>query len=224
MASWSAFSFSGWAPFESYGEGRMEHYFLGRNADLINGKTLEMTRETPMYQRQGLERAGYNPLLAVSNPSPVVGSSSPAFSGGTSTAGAGRFLDYAAQKAQIRLTDAQARRVEAEIGVDAWRPVTVSRSDAAGFGTKILGKLGLNLHNSKATSFTLFYNPVTGELKNPYNGMGVNDSQGNTAQDFHGSKEVRRVVDSFIRPENKEQPKKDNDFSGDSWLMKMKGY
>lgn len=173
----------GWSTFSS-GQSRTKYATKKALQNQIKLQTWQAT-QLPALTRQGLESAGYNPLLAIGgNDFAHGGSVSGSFEEPSS---GGSRLDLLGAKsvlADIKLKEAQADRTRSEVGVDAWRPVHVSRSEAAHFGVNLLQQLGINLGTNNAESFTLFYNPITQELRNPFTGDGANAGSANTAEEI----------------------------------------
>lgn len=186
----------GWSHEQSYTK------LLQRRAkELQQWQALEM----PTLEREGLEKAGYNPLLAIGGLSGAVGGTVPG--GGGSPGGNGdnpvkSYLDAKQLAANIDLTKANTDRVRAEVGVDAWRPVHVSRAEASHYGVKLLNKLGINLSTNKSASFTLFYNPITKELRNPFTGDGASTEHANTAEDVSSLSTIKSAVENTDVPIN----------------------
>lgn len=135
MSLFSAFGFSGFDPLGSLGEGLLNQHFARQQADYtsaLNYKYAQQSAlELPSLQRQGLERAGYNPLLAVMNggvAAPMMGNGSSAMSHVTGSGTGGFDADaFGASKQSMRLHRALADTAVA----DAASAKAMSKADIA---------------------------------------------------------------------------------------------
>lgn len=114
MASFSAFGFSGWDPLGSFGQGVLSNYFGKKSAKQALFQQIGLAKwqakNMPSWQKEGLIKAGYNPLLALD----TVGSQAlpSAFTGwmpsvGTDTVGGFDNQSFASQKAAKSLKQSE---------------------------------------------------------------------------------------------------------------------
>lgn len=192
MATFSAMGFGGWDPLGSFAEGSLSNWFGNENADRAQERSKDMAvfdfvlqqqalRTSPSAMREGLESAGYNPILAVNSATNVPTPSMPAGPQASNSSGnsSGKFsLDALQQLASIKQTNAQADYIGKKTENEGWKVLTLNTTQAAGLGATLCHKLGINLHESGNRQWVIAYNTVTGEFRNLANAsvFGVNST------------------------------------------------
>lgn len=152
-------------------------------------------------QRQALEAAGYNPIMAVNSAGGMPMSSHLPETGGLlSGSRTSAFMDNVAKSAMIEQTNAQTDFIKKRTLGEGWQIKTLSRSEAQGLGANLIHTLGFNFHDSSQDTFLVAYNPITGELRNlgdTSHGLGSTGPASNAAQvdvipvDWHTDKSPR---------------------------------